>query len=200
MHYRLIEPISEYIVKCVTFIMLLALNWANHFSRECCSKLYWPVHYSFQHFHDDVIKWKHFSRSWPFVRGIHRSRWIPQRPVTRSFDVFFDLRLNKRLSKQPWSWWFEKPSWLLWRQCNDYKGQAQHGFLLRLYKMIAFYGICKNKQVIDTHTHTHTHTDRYTDRGDDNTRRPKLASGNKYFISMDEPVITLPLPVGGNSH
>ena len=25
-----------------------------------------------------------------------------QRPVTRSFDVFFDLRLNKRLSKQPW--------------------------------------------------------------------------------------------------
>ena len=24
-----------------------------------------------------------------------------QRPVTRSFDVFFDLRLGKRLSKQP---------------------------------------------------------------------------------------------------
>ena len=24
-----------------------------------------------------------------------------QRPVTRSFDVFFDLRLHKRLSKQP---------------------------------------------------------------------------------------------------
>ena len=28
-------------------------------------------------FHDDVIKWKHFPRNWPFVRGIHRSRWIP---------------------------------------------------------------------------------------------------------------------------
>ena len=28
--------------------------------------------------HDDVIKWKHFSRYWPFVRGIHRSRWIPR--------------------------------------------------------------------------------------------------------------------------
>ena len=42
-----------------------------------------------------------------------------QRPVTRSFDVFFDLRLNKRLSKQPWGWWFETPSWSLWRQCND---------------------------------------------------------------------------------
>ena len=41
-----------------------------------------------------------------------------QRPVTRSFDVFFDLRLNKRLSIQPWDWWFETPSWSLWRQCN----------------------------------------------------------------------------------
>ena len=27
--------------------------------------------------HDDVIKWKHFPRYWPFVRGIHRPRWIP---------------------------------------------------------------------------------------------------------------------------
>ena len=42
-----------------------------------------------------------------------------QRPVTRSFDVFFDLRPNKRLSKQPWGWWFETLSWSLWRQCND---------------------------------------------------------------------------------
>ena len=42
-----------------------------------------------------------------------------QRPVTRSFDVFFDLRLNKRLSKQPWGWWFETSSWSLRRQCND---------------------------------------------------------------------------------
>ena len=28
--------------------------------------------------HDDVIKWKLFPRYWPFVRGIHRSRWIPR--------------------------------------------------------------------------------------------------------------------------
>ena len=26
-----------------------------------------------KHKHDDVIKWKHFPRYWPFVRGIHRS-------------------------------------------------------------------------------------------------------------------------------
>ena len=42
-----------------------------------------------------------------------------QRPVPRSFDVFFDLRLNKRLSKQPWSWWFETQSWSLWHHCNE---------------------------------------------------------------------------------
>ena len=27
--------------------------------------------------HDDAIKWNHSPRYWPFVRGIHRSRWIP---------------------------------------------------------------------------------------------------------------------------
>ena len=41
-----------------------------------------------------------------------------QRPVTRSFDVFFDLRPNERLSKQPWGWWFETLSCSLWRHCN----------------------------------------------------------------------------------
>ena len=46
-----------------------------------------------------------------------------QRPVTRSFDVFFDLRLNKRLSKQWWGWWFETLLCPLWRHRN---GLAPH--------------------------------------------------------------------------
>ena len=41
-----------------------------------------------------------------------------QRPVTRSFDVFVDLRLNKRFSRQPWGWWFESLSRPLWRHRN----------------------------------------------------------------------------------
>ena len=41
-----------------------------------------------------------------------------QRLVMRSFDVFFDLRLNKWLSKQSWGWWFETPSRPLWRHSN----------------------------------------------------------------------------------
>ena len=38
-----------------------------------------------------------------------------QRQVTQSLDVFFDLRLNKRLSQQCWGWWFETLSRPLWR-------------------------------------------------------------------------------------
>ena len=41
-----------------------------------------------------------------------------QRPVTQSFGVFFGLHLNKRLSKQSWSWLFEAPSRPLWRHNN----------------------------------------------------------------------------------
>ena len=48
-------------------------------------------------------------------------RWISH---TKASDAelwcFFDLRLNKRLSKQPWGWWFETPAWSLWRHRNDY--------------------------------------------------------------------------------
>ena len=42
-----------------------------------------------------------------------------QMPMTWSHDVFFDLRLNKQLSKQSWGCWFEMPSHPLWRHCNE---------------------------------------------------------------------------------
>ena len=41
-----------------------------------------------------------------------------QRPVTRSFGVFFDLSLNKRLSKPTRRRWFETQSPSLWHHCN----------------------------------------------------------------------------------
>ena len=47
-----------------------------------------------------------------------------QRPVTQSFDVFFDLRQNKQLSKQSWCWWFETQlRRQLWRHCNVKTGR-----------------------------------------------------------------------------
>ena len=45
-----------------------------------------------------------------------------QRPVTRSFDVLFDIRLNKRFGKQSRRRRFETPSRPLWSHCNDYNG------------------------------------------------------------------------------
>ena len=41
-----------------------------------------------------------------------------QCPVTQSFDVFFDLRPNERLSKQSTCWWYETLSRPLWRHSN----------------------------------------------------------------------------------
>ena len=73
--------------------------------------------------HDDVIKWKHFPRYSPFVRvnSPVTGEFRAQRPMTRSVDVFFDLRLNKRLSKQSWGWWFETLSRPLCRHCNEWE-------------------------------------------------------------------------------
>ena len=44
--------------------------------------------------------------------------FLAQRPVTRSFDVFFDLRLNKRLSIPSWGNLRQQSS-ALWRHWND---------------------------------------------------------------------------------
>ena len=43
------------------------------------------------------------------------------RPVTRTFDVFFDLRVNRRLRKQWWGWWFDTLWCPLLRHCKVYK-------------------------------------------------------------------------------
>ena len=62
-----------------------------------------------------------FRVTGPLLGKFTGHRWKPaQRPVTRSFDVFFDLCLNKRLSKQSWGWWFEMLSRPLGRHCNAF--------------------------------------------------------------------------------
>ena len=87
--------------------------------------------------HDNVNKWKHFPRYWPYVRGIHRSRWVPlTKAVTRRFAVFFDLPLNKWLSKQSRRRWFEVSLGSLWRHCNVYI--TAYGFVVFWFSV--FYG------------------------------------------------------------
>ena len=94
---------------------------------ECCGLL------EVTFIHDDVIKWKHFPRNWPFVQGIHRSRWIPHTKASDAelwcfslINVWINGWVNNReagdlrryrahydvIVKMPWC--------LLWRRGNVY--------------------------------------------------------------------------------
>ena len=79
--------------------------------------------------------WRHQMETFSVLRAICAvpGELPAQRPVTRSFGVFFDLRLNKRLSKQSWGWWFETLSRPLWRQYNV-------GILARLFIWCSYCG------------------------------------------------------------
>ena len=64
-----------------------------------------------------------------------------QRPVTWMFGAFFDLHMNKRLSKQSWGWWFETPSRSLWRHCNILFRDVLYA---RLIQLQFGYDLCTN--------------------------------------------------------
>ena len=68
--------------------------------------------------------------------------FLAQRPATRSFDVFFDLRVNKRLSKQSQGWWFETLSCTLWRQCNVISGQFADRLFIQSCELSAYTNPC----------------------------------------------------------
>ena len=87
--------------------------------------------------HDDVIKWKHFPRYWPFVRGIHRSPVnSPHRGQWRGALVFSLIcAFNKWQSKQSLGWWFETPSRSQWRHCN---AVAKYFFKHQTFTTVSF--------------------------------------------------------------
>ena len=74
---------------------------------------------------DVITWWRHQMETFSALLGIYAgnspvlAEFPTQRPVTRNFDVFFDLRLNKWLSKQSWGWWFETLPRPLWCHSND---------------------------------------------------------------------------------
>ena len=132
-------------------------SWQIRLNSNCIRKLLtiflWPSIYSCRFFgasqmfctyskHPDCIRgggpieswWRHQMEAFSALLAICAGNssvtgeFPSQRPVTRSFDVFFDLRLNKQLSKQSWGWWFETPSRSLWRHCN---GDIRSVFLLQ---------------------------------------------------------------------
>ena len=68
--------------------------------------------------------WRHRMETFPALLAICSGNspvtgeFPAQRSVTQRFDGFFDLRLNKRLSKQSWGWRFDMLWRPLWRHCN----------------------------------------------------------------------------------
>ena len=68
--------------------------------------------------------WRHQMETFSALLAIYAGNspvygdFPAKRPVTRNFDVFFDLRPNERLSKHSWGWWLETPSRPLWSHCN----------------------------------------------------------------------------------
>ena len=75
--------------------------------------------------HAELARWCHQMETFSALLAICAGNspvageFPAQRPVTRSFDVYFNLPLNERLSKQSWEWWFETPSRPLWRHRNE---------------------------------------------------------------------------------
>ena len=86
----------------------------------CC--LMEPSHYLIQN-------WRHQMETFSALLAICADNspvtdeFPAQRPMTQSINVYFDLRLNKRLSKQWWDWWFETPPRPLWCHCNECRGK-----------------------------------------------------------------------------
>ena len=82
--------------------------------------------------HHTITWWRHQMETFSALLAICAGNspvpgeFPAQRPVTRSFDVFFDLRRIKGLNKQSRGWWSETLSRPLWRHSND---RWSYGFL-----------------------------------------------------------------------
>ena len=104
------------------------LKWSLINQQLCMCAVHhvqWPWILDSIHWEPDKLKaWWHQMETFSALLSICAGNspvtgeFHTQRPVTWSYDVFFDLRLNKRLSKQSWGWWFKTPSHPLWRHCN----------------------------------------------------------------------------------
>ena len=93
---------------------------------------YWNIYYHHVHrfsslglFLTGCTRWRHQMETFSMLLTLCEGN-IPvtdgfpsQRPMTRGFDFYFDLRLNKRLSKQCRRRWFETSSHSLWRHWNE---------------------------------------------------------------------------------
>ena len=111
---------------CIIYwLFCLVIKMSQNDIKKFCQVVYQPC------LPRDSAWWRHQMETLSALLAICGNSPVPgefpaQRPVTRSFDVFFHLRLNKRLSKQSWGWWFETPASWLWRHCNAMRCGIHH--------------------------------------------------------------------------
>ena len=118
-----------HVPNCIRILSLVFTQNNIHFLRDLNNELTNPLWYGFQSVGyggtyqktiDNMMTPSLSTLPTIYVGNLPVTDEFPvQSPVTRSFHVFFDLRLNKRLRKQSSGWWFETPSRPLWRQCNE---------------------------------------------------------------------------------
>ena len=126
LHCRNHETRSWFCFALLCFVVSVVVTLPGLFTWRICS-----YHFGYFHWHSVTMKW--IEKIWADTQSHDPSiTWwrhqmetfstllamravnspVPgefpaQRPVSRSFDVFFELHLNTRLSKQSWGWWFE---------------------------------------------------------------------------------------------
>ena len=106
------------------FILWFHLSHIN--GKVFDSTAIYPVHRCY-----DIAWWRHQMETFSVLLAICAGNspvageFPTQRPMTRSFYVFFDRHLNKRLSKRSWGWWFEMLLCSLWCHCNGYEPRVR---------------------------------------------------------------------------
>ena len=141
------------------------MSWLRHWHSDNSEKTLKDIcnicHYTTTTVHEETW-WHHqkgniFRITDPLCGKFIGHRWIPpQRPVSRSFDVFFDLRLNKRFSKQSGRRWFETKSRSLWRHYNDYNEPEPCAYILHRTVIISihiFADLLYFSEVLNRQTH-----------------------------------------------
>ena len=99
------------------------INYAGQMD-HCVTRISVSTPCAISEWRDQRTWWRHqmetFSALLAFCAGNSpvTGKFPAQRPVTRSFDVFFDLGLYQQWSKQWRCRWFETPCRSLWRHCN----------------------------------------------------------------------------------
>ena len=127
--------------------LLFGLLWGFWWQIEQFHVLFWFLSYTaeiFLHPANGYACWRHQMETFSALLSLCEGNppitggFPSLMPVMRSFEIFFDLRMNKRLSKQSRRRWFETPSHSLWRHCHGYDAYSAYNQDLSIVVIITF--------------------------------------------------------------